>query len=228
MCFSATASFAAAALLIPLGAAAVMKANKVDRKYAPLCALPVLFGLQQLLEGLVWTAGAGPDPTWVERFSLGYMFFSWIAWPVWAPVSAYFLEPRSRRPLYLAFAIGGAMLGSVQYLPYFTHDGWLTTTFLEHAIRYSDTELLDALISREATYVIYVVFIIAPLLVSSDRDARIFGVLVSLVLAITYFFFSFAYISVFCIGGALASFYLVYMAFRKGRAQTGGFAQAGA
>ncbi|MBY0563875.1 MAG: hypothetical protein K2P58_06785 [Hyphomonadaceae bacterium] len=215
MCFSAEASFTAAALLIPLGGVAVARAAKVAPKYAPLCALPLLFGFQQAMEGLVWVAGGQPDAAWVERFSLAYMFFSWIAWPVWVPVSVYFLEPPRWRPLYLAFAIGGAMLGGVQYIPYFAHEGWLTTTFLANAVIYGDTQLLDALMTREATYLLYLVFIIAPLLLSSDRAARTFGALVTLVLAITYFFFSYAYISVFCMGGAIMSFYLVWMIFRK-------------
>ena len=175
MCFSAEASFTAAALLIPLGGLAVVRAAKVAPKYTPLCALPLLFGLQQAMEGMVWVAGGGPDAAWVERFSLAYMFFSWIAWPVWVPVSVYFLEPPRRRPLYIAFAVGGAMLGGVQYIPYFTHEGWLTTTFLANAISYGDTQLLDALMTREATYLLYLVFIIMPLIVSSDRAARVFG-----------------------------------------------------
>jgi len=216
MCFSAEASFTAAALLIPLGAIAVARAVKVAPKYAPLCALPVLFGLQQVTEGLVWVAGAGPDALWVERLSLAYMFFSWIAWPVWVPVATYFLEPPRRRPLYIAFAVGGSMLGGVQYIPYFAHQGWLTTTFLTHAIRYTDTQLLDALMTREATYLLYLVFIIAPLLISTDRAARLFGALVAVAFVITNVFFAYAYISVFCMGGAIMSFYLVWMIFRKG------------
>lgn len=77
----------------PLGGVALARAVKVAPKYAPLCALPLLFGFQQAMEGLVWIAGGGSDAAWVERFSLAYMFFSWIGWPVWVPVSIYFLEP---------------------------------------------------------------------------------------------------------------------------------------
>lgn len=109
------------------------------------------------------------------------------------------------------------MLGGLQYIPCFAHQGWLTTTFLDFAVQYSDIELLDALVAREATYAIYIVFVIAPLLLSTDGDARVFGVLVFAVLAVTYLFFSFAYILVFCMGGALMSLYLVFMIFRKWR-----------
>lgn len=220
MCFSATASFTASALLIPLGAAAVARANNVDRRYIPICTLPVLFGLQQFLEGMVWVAGSGADLAVVERYSLAYMFFSWIAWPIWVPISVYALEPTSRKFIFLGFAIGGAMLGGVQYIPYFVHQGWLTTTFLDYAVKYTDIELLDTLVARDTTYTIYVVFIIAPLWLSTDSGARIFGFLVFVVLIVTYLFFSFAYISVFCIGGALMSSYLFFMIFRKRSARS--------
>ena len=217
MCFSAEASFTAAAVLMPLGAAAMARAWRVDKSFVALCTLPLLFGLQQFAEGMVWVAGAAGDSAAVERYSLVYIFFSWIVWPIWVPVSVYFLEPASRRPLFLAFAIGGAMLGGLQFVPYLTHEGWLTTTFLGRAIAYRDINLLDVLISREGVYALYLTFIIAPLLVSTRREAQIFGLLVLLAATITYFFFAFAYISAFCIGGAIMSLYLVLIIFRKGR-----------
>ncbi|PPC81211.1 MAG: hypothetical protein CTY39_10600, partial [Hyphomicrobium sp.] len=69
----------------------------------------------------------------------------------------------------------------------------------------------DYIVRREFTYAIYLFVIIVPLLSSSDRHAQLFGVLIAIVVAITYLFFKFAYISVFCFGGALMSLYVVYM-----------------
>jgi hypothetical protein len=68
---------------------------------------------------------------------------------------------------------------------------------------------------REMTYFVYLVVILAPLLTSSKRSVNIFGLLLVLVIAITYIFFRYAYISVFCFGGAIMSVYLVYMVFRE-------------
>src|SRR3990172_2351030 len=135
MCFSAEASFAAAAILLPAGAIGVQRAYRTDPRYLPFAALPIFFGLQQLLEGLVWTGNALSSDTMVQRFSLAYMFFSWLAWPVWVPLSTYFLEPCGRRYVYLIFAIMGGMLGAMQYLPYFAHEGWLVTKLFPHASR---------------------------------------------------------------------------------------------
>lgn len=70
MCFSAEASFAAAALLVPAGAIGIRRAYQSDRRYLAFAALPVYFGLQQLFEGLVWTGGRLGNEVWIENFSL--------------------------------------------------------------------------------------------------------------------------------------------------------------
>jgi hypothetical protein len=216
MCFSAAASFTAAGVLAPLGAVSLARAWRGDRRYLALSALPVLFAAQQLMEGFVWRFGAAGDAAVVERFSLAYLFFSWLAWPVWVPFSVYFLEPGRRRPVYLLLAVAGGMLGGLQYVPYFAHEGWLATRFLGAAISYEGKALLDYVIGREFTYAIYLFVVIGPLLLSTDKDARVFGVLAALVFVVTYLFFQYAYISVFCFGGALMSLYLVWRPFSSG------------
>jgi len=215
MCLSAPVSFAAAAFLIPSGGFTLATTLKRDRRYAMLAALPILLGLQQLMEGFIWLTGSGVEPGGARVYSLVYMFFAWVVWPIWLPVSAYFLEPHRRRSAFLMFALAGAALGSVQFIPYLVHEGWLQVTLLPRAIRYSDTELLDAVIGRPMTYLAYVALLIVPLLLSTDRTARLFGGLGALVLAITVSFFQWAYISVFCFGGAVASLYLIWAIYRK-------------
>lgn len=215
MCFSAEVSYAAAAVLLPAGAIASQRAYRTNPNFLPIAALPFLFGLQQLFEGLVWTGNALSSDSMVQRYSLAYMFFSWLAWPVWIPLSTYFLEPCGRRYIYLIFAILGGMLGAMQYFPYFAHEGWLITTFLPHAVVYQGTVLFDFIMRRELTYTIYLFVIIAPLVTSSNRHAQIFGLLISTVVTVAYLFFKYAYISVFCFGGALMSLYIVYWIFSE-------------
>lgn len=215
MCFSPEASFAASAILIPAGVLAATHAARVDRRYIAISILPALLGAQQLSEGFVWLAGNSGDQASVDVFSLVYMFFSWIAWPVWIPLSVYLVEPQHRRLIYIPFLVAGSMLGAVQYVPYFVHQGWLEAQFLANAISYRDIELLDDLVGRRSTYTLYLAIIIAPLLMARDRNVKIFGLLVAAVVLVTYLFFQYAYISVFCFGGALVSAWLVYVAYRK-------------
>jgi len=224
MCFSAEASYTAAAVLLSAGGIAVQRAYQTNRTFLPLAVLPALFGFQQLFEGLVWTGNALSSDEMVARYSMAYMFFSWLAWPVWVPFSTYFLEPCRRRYLYLLFAILGGMVGAMQYFPYFAHEGWLVTKILPNAISYQGTVLFDYIMRRELTYAIYLFVIVVPLLTSSNRRAQVFGLLISLVAIATYLFFQFAYISVFCFGGALMSLYIVHMIFSE--AEPAGSAKA--
>lgn len=214
MCFSAEASFIAASVLMPAGALSMARAYSTDRRYIPIAALPLLFGLQQALEGMVWISNG--NAILVDRYSLAYMFFSWMAWPIWVPFSVYFIEPERHRPFYLLLAIIGGMLGAMQYFPYFDHDGWLTTRFLSNVVIYEGKELFDYIIGRTATYEIYAAVVVGSLLLSSDVNVRIFGLLVAVVMVVTYLFFSYAYISVFCFGGAIMSLYLVRTIFGGG------------
>lgn len=215
MCLSAPVSFAAAAVLVPVGALALRRAWRGDRRFAALSALPLLMGVQQFIEGLVWISGASGTAAQTQALSLVYMFFAWLLWPVWIPLSVYFIEPHRRRAAYLIFALAGGMLGAAQYAGYLAHSGWLEVTFLDYAIRYSGAELLDAVTGRPVTYLAYVAILITPLLMSTDRRVRVFGALVTAVVAVTAGFFQWAYISVFCFGGAVISLYILW-ALREG------------
>ncbi len=199
---------------MPAGVIGLRRAYQSERRYLAFAALPVYFGLQQLFEGLVWIGGRIANEAWIENFSLAYMFFSWLAWPVWVPFATYFLEPCRRRHLYLAFSITGAMIGALQYVPYFAHEGWLLTRFLDHAISYEGTVLFDFIMRREITYALYLFVVIVPLVSSSNPAARTFGLLIVAVLIVVFLFFRFAYISAFCFGGALMSTYILYTVYR--------------
>ena len=52
MCFSATASFSAGAVLLGIGALTVKSSHR--RREMPLAAIPLLFAIQQLTEGVIW------------------------------------------------------------------------------------------------------------------------------------------------------------------------------
>ena len=63
MCFSATASFSAAAVLLGIGTltlrSALASRHAYRRRELPFAAIPLLFAIQQLIEGVIWlTFGA--------------------------------------------------------------------------------------------------------------------------------------------------------------------------
>src|SRR5437763_578905 len=63
MCFSATASFSAAAVIGSVGIVTLRSAAaKPDRRILALAAFPALFALQQVVEGLLWLDLVSPEP----------------------------------------------------------------------------------------------------------------------------------------------------------------------
>ena len=79
MCFSASASFTAAAVLVPIGIYGTHIARTTDQKaYAPLAMTPAFFGTQQFIEGLQWTAidNGGLEPLG-SITARGFLFFAY-------------------------------------------------------------------------------------------------------------------------------------------------------
>jgi hypothetical protein len=52
MCFSASASFIAGGALTAVGVVTLKKTE--NKKEIPFAAIPLLFGIQQLIEGVIW------------------------------------------------------------------------------------------------------------------------------------------------------------------------------
>ena len=108
MCFCEPVSFAAGSVLVAGGAFVGWKAYQTNWRYLPVSQMPTFAGLQQFMEGHVWMGLNDGDPSMLWWSAMGYIFFSWLIWPVWIPFSVYYLEPpESRRKIplkYLAWA----------------------------------------------------------------------------------------------------------------------------
>src|SRR5580692_8713144 len=98
MCFSATASFAAAATLGLIGAITVRKASSWQER--PLAAIPLVFAAQQAVEGALWLALGGVHLA-ISTLLLtnSYAFVALAIWPIYSPVAVALIErDRPRRP----------------------------------------------------------------------------------------------------------------------------------
>ena len=110
MCYSATASFSASAVLVMIGAT-LLWLNK-NKNYLPLTLFPVLFAIQQAAEGFLWL---GIAPNFAKNL---FLFIAFIGWPVWVPFSFWFAEEGlwSKQALSVCFGIGlvvSSLLGLV-------------------------------------------------------------------------------------------------------------------
>jgi hypothetical protein len=213
MCFCEPVSFAAGGVLIVGGAFAGWKAFKINKRYLPVSQMPTLAGLQQLMEGHVWMGMNNSDPSMIWWAAMGFIFFSWLIWPVWVPFSIYFLEPpASRRKLpLLGFALAGLAFGLILFVPHLFHPDWVNVRINRQSLAYEDTMFLDYVIPRWLTYLIYVFLLITPTMISTYLHIRLFGLTLIAVTVVDYAFLSFAYISFFCFLAGLGTLHLIYI-----------------
>ncbi|NML16946.1 DUF6629 family protein [Azohydromonas caseinilytica] len=197
MCFSATASLAAGTFLLGFG---VMTLHMAKRRHElAYAAIPLLFALQQLTEGVVWlTFGPGLEPLNTAAAQL-YSFFSHVLWPVYVPAAVWLLEdePPRRRALG-ATAAAGLAVGL--YLLYtLLADGIVARPTGQH-IEYDARHLYIPVVMA-----LYLLATTGSLLLSSHRGVQLFGVLAFAASVVAYLFYARWFISVWCFLAAVLS-----------------------
>jgi len=210
MCFSAPVSFILGATLIGSGAYSVKQVK--NRAYLPLAMMPIFFGIQQILEGGVWLALAAHNQVLTKIFALGFLFFAGFFWPFWIPFSAYQLEPLGWRKMVTKwFILVAIVLSSVGYLLLLINYQTLRPTVMCHSIYYENfMSTLDSSVYL-GLYIVYGIVTLFPFIISSLASLRFFAVLMSISLAITFLFYSYAYASVWCFFAAVLSFYIIWI-----------------
>jgi len=95
MCFSAAASFAASAVLLPLGLYSVYKALKTNKDYLLFSFIPIIYSIHQFIQGLIWDTLH--DRAYVSLYHsvLAFTFIAFFIWPFYIPLSIYAIEPTS-------------------------------------------------------------------------------------------------------------------------------------
>ncbi len=212
MCFSATASFTASALLIPGGFYCLRAAFVKDSRYIPIAVIPLAFGIQQSLEGLLWLGLASTYPIAIRFCSLAYLFFPHWFWLFWAPIAVSRVEsdPIVKKISLLCAGIG-LTYGTLLYFPLLRFQHWLSVETLRGSIDYQTKLIFDPFLSRDLCYLIYVGLIVLPMISSSESKLKVLGGLVFLSATLCYFIYHYAFTSVWCFGAAILSLYLVHI-----------------
>ena len=230
MCFSAAASFSSAALLVPLGIAAVQRSWQDHRpELLPLALMPVGFGLQQGLEGVVWLGlNHGPAAPLLKGGALAYLFFALAFWPIWIPYVALSLWPLQRhwpgRPLLWTLQGAGLVLGIGLWLPLLLQPTRLEPVVLKGSIDYGLKLLMSGGLAESIRY-LYAAVIGLPLLLLPYAWLRSFGVALLASGLVAEWAYRQAFLSVWCYLSALLSVLIVWIIYKK-RLPTKGQAKA--
>ena len=213
MCFSASVSYSAAAVLVSTGLYAVQQARRLHPPYLMWALVPIFFGLQQAFEGRVWQELDAGNASAAVPFALGFHFFSHFLWLWWLPLCSYLVEPgKIRKRVFGGCAIFGAFAGALVYSVMLFHPEWMSVAVREHSITYDFSFPYRSSIHLPITpAALYALTILVPLLFSSHRLIRIFGGLAILSSVLASAAYGYAYVSVWCFFAAVLSLYLVYM-----------------
>lgn len=207
MCFSATASFSAAALLSVIS---VMSIREVWLRRAyrllPLALVPVLFALQQASEGVIWLLLNGGNPEWLPLFTAIFITFAYVVWPTWMGVAFAAFEPESKRRKVLWGLAGTGLWLSALYSHYLLQYG-VVATVQEHHVCYA-----SAYLDMHAWFwgVPYLLVTAAPFFISSIFMFKWMGLLLVASCLITVLFWLTAFTSVWCFFAAILSVFILY------------------
>ena len=216
MCFSATASLIAGGVLSAAGIGALAVTR--ERRALPFAAIPLLFGVQQAAEGVVWLAAAGGDAVLQSCASAGFLAFAQVIWPIYAPLAvlALELEPRGwRRNAMWACAAAGLIVAAVMlhglltaFVPGVPEGGHVRYT-LAYWNEFRDAGMLVPLLA------LYVLATCVSLMLSRERLVQAFGAIVFAALLVTAFAYEAWLFSVWCFFAAVLSAIVVVWAVRR-------------
>lgn len=206
MCFSASASFALGTLLFAAGVHAILSViNRGDWAYLCLASTPLFFGIQQYLEGVVWLMLGSGATTYLLYASVAYLLFPGFFWLIWMPLSAYLIETRYPRLLLLSLIIGivAAIAHTIPLLWYPSY--YLDPQIVHHSISYFRD------VPSHYSRIAYAVLILNSLFLSSNNKVKILGGIILITAVIAYLLYAYAFASVWCLFGAVASMYVLYI-----------------
>jgi hypothetical protein len=96
MCFSATASFGASAILGTLGVVAIAKSKTNSQRV--FASIPLVFAAQQFSEGLLWLSIKNTNlEGWQSILTYIFLVFAMAVWPFLIPFSIRLMEKDAKR-----------------------------------------------------------------------------------------------------------------------------------
>ena len=197
MCFSATASFSTGAFLLGVSVLTLRAARRPQE--LPLAAIPLLFAIQQLTEGVIWLTFRYGAPGLNDVMTHVYSFFSHVLWPVYVPVAVLLIEPPGRRRAALA-ALAAAGIAVAAYLMY----SLVAFTIVSRPIG-QHIEYLSPHFYATGVMSFYLLSTTVSPILSTHRMVKVFGVLALLSFAVVYYFYATWFISVWCFFAAILS-----------------------
>ncbi len=206
MCFSATASFVSGTVLGAFGIVSLVKADEPKKKL--FAAIPLMFSIQQLVEGFVWLfLSKGEPPSQQQPFIFTFLVFALLVWPVWIGASVIPLEEnKTRKTIQLMFLGCGLVFAifSAYYMMNYPVSAKIDQYHILYLVDFPNKD-------NPLTAILYFGATVGPLLISSVKKVPVLGVLIFISYVITKFMYDDYVISVWCFFAAVVSVVIYLM-----------------
>jgi len=204
MCFSATASFGSATVLLIIGGVCIKNSETGPQRL--LSSITLMLSVQQFLEGIVWISFMNPEYSeWGKTATYGFLIFAQVIWPFFIPFSIMLIEKDKKRKKILLFL---TIIGSVQalFLGYGMLRYSVSSEILHSHVRY-DLDFPPA--NRWFGGALYIIATGISPFFSSNKRLRMVGVIVLCSYLFTRVLYAQNVISVWCYFAALISFVIL-------------------
>lgn len=213
MCFSSSASFTVSAALVITGTYLICK--KKPKRFIPLACIPLFFAIQQFSEGILWLNILKEPHNLITTFSKNiYLFFAYVFWPFWIPLSFWTAEINSNKKQLMAFFLGiGLVISSMFFLlipfmdfvPHYKSIHYFLSlkNFGEGMPLYN---YVDGLL-----LIFYTIATTMPLLCSSLKKVWIAAIFILLSGILIFLIDRSFFVSIWCLFAAVVSLTLVFM-----------------
>ncbi|MFD1550740.1 hypothetical protein DNU06_05945 [Putridiphycobacter roseus] len=205
MCFSAEVSFGAAAVISTVGVVAYKKAS--PNSFRVIAMIPILFGIHQFLEGLVWVFIESNATELLAFSKYSYLFFAWVIWPFYIPYANWKVEKIAiRKKILFGFMVIGLLLGVILLSTFFIFD--ITATVVDHSILYEVPYQNDYL---WIIHSLYFAAVVLPNAISSTPKMWILAALNIVLFTMGKVLLDGNVISVWCFFAAITSLFILYI-----------------
>ncbi|MFB7086910.1 DUF6629 family protein [Streptomyces sp. NPDC056296] len=195
MCWSAEADLVAGVGVAAVGVACVTRARR--GRDLPLAALPLLLGVHQMVEAVVWASDGGSGPA-----TLAWTVMALPLLALWVPAGVLCAAPRSaRRGLTVPLAAGVATAAVLAYV--------LATRPVRAEIRGHTIGYVVDLPYTPLLIAGYLVATVGSLLLSGDRGLRLLGILAGAGALICWALWRLEFVSTWCAFAAVCSVVLL-------------------
>ena len=187
----------------------VVTLKKAERKAEiPFAMIPLLFGVQQIIEGMLWLSFRFDAPSLNVTMTYAFTLFSHVLWPMYVPFAIGLVETVAwRKKAIWAFRVIGIAVGL--YLLYLVVRFPVTSKVEEHIVYVSPH------FYKAPMMALYLAATCAGAFFSSHKIINLFGVLALLLFMVAYWVHAVAFFSIWCFFAAILSA-VIYLHFKFG------------